>query len=194
MCAPQSHSTRARAAQGLLFSEDANYSLVSTILGDLDGVLAARTLIFPIGSKSKLLFLPLLRNCILWHLYGRCLRVCLSNLTYNQLNSSMSYQVLARKYRPQKFSEVIGQEHVTRTLKHAIEQGRIAHGYIFSGHRGIGKTPVAGILAMCLNCRAADKPMLEPCGVCESCVEIRAGSSVDVIEIDAATTRGIDEM
>ena len=66
----------------------------------------------------------------------------------------MSYQVLARKYRPQKFSEVIGQEHVTRTLKNAIEQERIAHGYIFSGHRGIGKTTVARILAMALNCRS----------------------------------------
>ncbi len=71
----------------------------------------------------------------------------------------MSYQVLARKYRPQKFSEVIGQEHVTRTLKNAIEQERIAHGYIFSGHRGIGKTTVARILAMALNCRSSDKPV-----------------------------------
>jgi DNA polymerase-3 subunit gamma/tau len=106
----------------------------------------------------------------------------------------MSYQVLARKYRPQKFSEVIGQEHVTRTLKNAIEQGRTAHGYIFSGHRGIGKTTVARILAMALNCRSADKPVTEPCGVCESCTEIRAGNSVDVIEIDAATNRGIDEI
>jgi DNA polymerase-3 subunit gamma/tau len=106
----------------------------------------------------------------------------------------MSYQVLARKYRPQKFSEVIGQEHVTRTLKNAIEQGRTAHGYIFSGHRGIGKTTVARILAMALNCRSSDKPVLEPCGVCESCTEIRAGNSVDVIEIDAATNRGIDEI
>ena len=106
----------------------------------------------------------------------------------------MSYQVLARKYRPQKFSEVIGQEHVTRTLKNALEQGRTAHGYIFSGHRGIGKTTVARILAMALNCRASDKPALEPCGVCESCTEIRAGNSVDVIEIDAATNRGIDEI
>jgi len=106
----------------------------------------------------------------------------------------MSYQVLARKYRPQKFSEVIGQEHVTRTLKNAIEQGRIAHGYIFSGHRGIGKTTVARILAMALNCRSSDKPVAEPCGVCESCTEIRAGNSVDVIEIDAATNRGIDEI
>ena len=107
----------------------------------------------------------------------------------------MSYQVvLARKYRPQRFSEVIGQEHVTRTLKNAIEQQRIAHGYIFSGHRGIGKTTIARILAMALNCRAHDKPTPEPCGVCESCVEVRAGSSVDVIEIDAATNRGIDEI
>ncbi|MGZ4866109.1 MAG: DNA polymerase III subunit gamma/tau [Candidatus Angelobacter sp.] len=106
----------------------------------------------------------------------------------------MSYQVLARKYRPQRFSEVIGQEHVTRTLKNAIEQQRIAHGYIFSGHRGIGKTTIARILAMALNCRATDQPTPEPCGVCESCVEVRAGSSVDVIEIDAATNRGIDEI
>jgi DNA polymerase-3 subunit gamma/tau len=106
----------------------------------------------------------------------------------------MSYQVLARKYRPQKFSEVIGQEHVTRTLKNAIEQGRTAHGYIFSGHRGIGKTTVARILAMALNCRSSDKPVMEPCGVCDSCTEIRAGNSVDVIEIDAATNRGIDEI
>jgi DNA polymerase III subunit gamma/tau len=106
----------------------------------------------------------------------------------------MSYQVLARKYRPQKFSEVIGQEHVTRTLKNAIEQGRTAHGYIFSGHRGIGKTTVARILAMALNCRSMEHPVLEPCGVCESCTEIRAGNAVDVIEIDAATNRGIDEI
>jgi DNA polymerase-3 subunit gamma/tau len=106
----------------------------------------------------------------------------------------MSYQVLARKYRPQKFSDVIGQEHVTRTLKNAIEQERIAHGYIFSGHRGIGKTTVARILAMSLNCRSATKPVPEPCGVCDSCTEIRAGNSVDVIEIDAATNRGIDEI
>jgi DNA polymerase III subunit gamma/tau len=106
----------------------------------------------------------------------------------------MAYQVLARKYRPQHFSEVIGQEHVTRTLKNALEQGRTAHGYIFSGHRGIGKTTVARILAMALNCRSADHPVPEPCGVCDSCTEIRAGNSVDVIEIDAATNRGIDEI
>ncbi len=106
----------------------------------------------------------------------------------------MSYQVLARKYRPQKFSDVIGQEHVTRTLQNAIAQERIAHGYIFSGHRGIGKTTVARILAMALNCRSSQKPVAEPCGICDSCTEIRAGNAVDVIEIDAATNRGIDEI
>jgi DNA polymerase-3 subunit gamma/tau len=106
----------------------------------------------------------------------------------------MSYTVLARKYRPQKFSEVIGQEHVTRTLQNAIEQGRTAHGYIFSGHRGIGKTTVARILAAALNCRSKERPVPEPCGICESCTEIRAGNAVDVIEIDAATNRGIDEI
>jgi DNA polymerase III subunit gamma/tau len=106
----------------------------------------------------------------------------------------MSYQVLARKYRPQRFSDVIGQDHVTRTLQNAITQQRIAHGYIFSGHRGIGKTTIARILAMALNCRATDKPSPEPCGICDSCQEIRAGNSVDVIEIDAATNRGIDEI
>src|ERR1700747_1201544 len=106
----------------------------------------------------------------------------------------MSYQVRARKYPPHKFSDVIGQEHVPRTLQNAIAQERIAHGYIFSGHRGIGKTTVARILAMALNCRSAEKPPPAPCGICDSCTEIRAGNAVDVIEIDAATNRGIDEI
>ena len=110
----------------------------------------------------------------------------------------MAYQVLARKYRPQRFADVVGQEHVTRTLANALAQDRIAHGYIFSGHRGIGKTTIARILAMALNCRRAvgspERPTFEPCLACESCEEIRAGNSVDVIEIDAATNRGIDEI
>ncbi len=123
-----------------------------------------------------------------------CARHPLPHIPYNRFFALMSYTVLARKYRPQKFSEVIGQEHVTRTLQNAIEQGRTAHGYIFSGHRGIGKTTVARILAAALNCRSKDHPVAEPCGICESCTEIRAGNSVDVIEIDAATNRGIDEI
>ncbi|WP_348261507.1 DNA polymerase III subunit gamma/tau [Telmatobacter sp. DSM 110680] len=110
----------------------------------------------------------------------------------------MGYQVLARKYRPQKFADVAGQDHVTRTLLNALTQNRIAHGYIFSGHRGIGKTTIARILAQALNCRteigSAQRPTPEPCGVCDSCVEIRQGNAVDVIEIDAATNRGIDEI
>jgi DNA polymerase III subunit gamma/tau len=110
----------------------------------------------------------------------------------------MAYQVLARKYRPQRFADVAGQDHVTVTLMNALTQGRIAHGYIFSGHRGIGKTTIARILAMALNCRntigSAERPTAEPCEVCESCTEIRAGNAVDVIEIDAATNRGIDEI
>jgi DNA polymerase III subunit gamma/tau len=110
----------------------------------------------------------------------------------------MGYQVLARKYRPQRFADVAGQDHVTRTLLNALSQNRIAHGYIFSGHRGIGKTTIARILAMALNCRNAvgspERPTPEPCGVCDSCTEVRAGSAVDVIEIDAATNRGIDEI
>ncbi len=110
----------------------------------------------------------------------------------------MAYQVLARKYRPQYFRDVVGQEHVTRTLLNALTQGRIAHGYIFSGHRGIGKTTIARILAMALNCRRAigspERPTAEPCGTCDACTEIRSGSAVDVIEIDAATNRGIDEI
>jgi DNA polymerase III subunit gamma/tau len=110
----------------------------------------------------------------------------------------MPYQVLARKYRPTRFSDVVGQDHVTRTLLNALSQNRIAHGYIFSGHRGIGKTTIARILASALNCRnqigSPERPTPEPCNICESCTEIRSGNSVDVIEIDAATNRGIDEI
>jgi len=102
------------------------------------------------------------------------------------------YQVIARKYRPQAFAELIGQEHVRTTLENAIAQQRIAHGYIFSGQRGTGKTTVARILARCLNC--IDGPTATPCGVCASCLEIAGGNSPDVIEIDAASNRGINEM
>src|SRR5579864_3037471 len=102
------------------------------------------------------------------------------------------YQVIARKYRPQSFAELIGQEHVRTTLENAISQRRIAHGYILSGQRGTGKTTVARILARCLNC--IEGPTIRPCGVCASCLEVTAGNSPDVIEIDAASNRGINEM
>src|SRR2546430_2173096 len=102
------------------------------------------------------------------------------------------YQVIARKYRPQTFSDVVNQEHVKTTLENAIAQSRIAHGYIFSGQRGTGKTTVARILARCLNC--VQGPTNQPCGKCSSCLEIASGGAPDVIEIDAASNRGINEM
>jgi DNA polymerase-3 subunit gamma/tau len=104
----------------------------------------------------------------------------------------MSYQVIARKWRPQTFKDLVGQEHVTGTLANAIKNDRVAHAYIFSGARGVGKTTAARILAKAMNC--VNGPTPEPCGVCDSCKEIAAGSSLDVIEIDAASNRGIDQI
>jgi DNA polymerase III subunit gamma/tau len=104
----------------------------------------------------------------------------------------MSYKVIARKYRPQTFSEIVGQQHVSKTLANAIESNRVAHAYIFSGVRGVGKTTAARILAKALNC--ASGPTINPDNTCDSCREISAGTSLDVLEIDAASNRGIDQI
>ncbi len=104
----------------------------------------------------------------------------------------MSYQVFARKFRPQDFESVVGQEHVTTTLKNAIKKSRIAQSFLFSGSHGIGKTSTARILAKALNCK--EGPTDEPCGKCYSCDEITRGASLDVLEIDGASNRGIDEI
>ncbi len=105
--------------------------------------------------------------------------------------SQTPHLVLARKWRPERFSELVGQEHVTRTLGEALKRGRIAHAFLFTGIRGVGKTTAARILARCLNCEKG--PTAEPCGECAACVEIRSGSSLDVNEIDGATYRKIED-
>ena len=104
----------------------------------------------------------------------------------------MSYQVFARKYRPQTFDDLVGQAHVTRTLKNAVEQNRLAHAYLFVGPRGIGKTSTARILAKALNC--VKGPTVTPCGVCDSCKEIAGGNSLDVLEIDGASNNGVEQV
>ncbi len=104
----------------------------------------------------------------------------------------MSYQITARKWRPQTFDEVVYQEHISRTLKNSIKNGRISHAYLFSGPRGVGKTTMARILARSVNC--AKGPAEIPCGACDNCSEIKAGNSFDVIEIDGASNRGIEDI
>jgi len=104
----------------------------------------------------------------------------------------MSYQVLARKWRPQRFEDVVGQQHVTTTLRNALTSGRLAQAFVFAGARGVGKTTTARILARALNC--VNGPTADPCGECEACVEIAQGRDLDVLEIDAATHTGVDNV
>src|SRR5690349_23602410 len=104
----------------------------------------------------------------------------------------MSYQVLARKWRPRDFGSLVGQEHVVRALRHALEQKRLHHAYLFTGTRGVGKTTLARIPAKCLNCETGITP--QPCGKCSACVEIDGGRFVDLLEVDAATNTKVDEM
>jgi DNA polymerase-3 subunit gamma/tau len=111
----------------------------------------------------------------------------------------MSYQVIARKWRPQTFEEVTGQEPITRTLRNAIEHERLHHAYLFSGARGVGKTTTARLLAKALNCHKAKSPTPTPCSIddptaCASCKEIAEGRSIDVLEIDAASNTGVDNV
>ena len=103
----------------------------------------------------------------------------------------MSYLVLARKYRPQRFEDLVGQEHVARTLTNAINLERVHHAFLFTGARGVGKTSAARILAKALCC--AEGPTATPCGECDFCQEIVSGQSVDVVEIDGASNRGVDD-
>src|SRR5881394_3376849 len=104
----------------------------------------------------------------------------------------MSYQVIARKWRPQQFDDVVGQQAVTRTLGNALKSGRLAQSFVFAGPRGVGKTTTARILARALNC--VNGPTATPCGVCDACVEIAEGRDIDVLEIDAATHTGVDNV
>jgi len=106
----------------------------------------------------------------------------------------MSYQVLARKYRPSTFSEVVGQEHILKALENSIQHNKLHQAYIFSGTRGVGKTTIARVFAKCLNCQKTDMPVLEPCNECTACMEIKDGRHIEFLEVDAASRTGVDDM
>jgi DNA polymerase-3 subunit gamma/tau len=106
----------------------------------------------------------------------------------------MGNLVLYRKYRPKRFAEIVGQEHVVRTLTNAIASGMVSHAYLFAGPRGCGKTTIARLLAKAVNCKNRKEGEAEPCNQCDSCLEINQGNAMDLIEIDAASNRGIDEI
>ena len=104
----------------------------------------------------------------------------------------MSYQVLARKWRPKSFAQLVGQEHVSQALINGLDQDRVHHAFLFTGTRGVGKTTIARILAKCLNCETGVTS--KPCGECSSCVDIDQGCFIDMMEIDAASRTGVDDM
>ena len=106
----------------------------------------------------------------------------------------MSYQVLARKYRPSTFSEVVGQEHILKALENSIQHNKLHQAYMFSGTRGVGKTTIARVFAKCLNCQTGDVPQPEPCNECSACMEIKAGRHIEFLEVDAASRTGVDDM
>ena len=106
----------------------------------------------------------------------------------------MSYQVLARKYRPSTFSEVVGQEHILKALENSIQHNKLHQAYMFSGTRGVGKTTIARVFAKCLNCQTGDMPQPEPCNECSACMEIKAGRHIEFLEVDAASRTGVDDM
>ena len=112
----------------------------------------------------------------------------------NNIEKKSEYKVLARKYRPQTFADLIGQETLVQTLTNAITMNRIAHAYLLTGVRGVGKTTTARLIAMSLNCESRSSDSFEPCGSCQSCISIREDRNMDVIEMDAASKTGVDDI
>src|SRR5262249_3190677 len=129
-------------------------------------------------------------NC--FDIIAQSINYQLSTINFFGTVSGVNYEVFARKYRPQTFDDLVGQTHVSRTLKNAVGQNRLAHAYLFVGPRGVGKTSTARILAKSLNC--VKGPTVTPCGVCDNCREIAGGNSLDVIEIDGASNNSVEDV